>query len=345
MIIAASGLEQGALSDASAGPSRRVLTAGLVLGLALMPAVAAAAGAPDFPRRPIRMIVAFSPGGGTDITGRIAAQAISEGLGQTVIVDNRPGSGGIIGTQMAARAQPDGYTLITGGTGSHAINPALYPDLPYDAVRDFAPVSLVASTPYLMVVTNALPVKTVREFVALAKGDPGKLNMASSGSGGMPHLAGELFQLLAGVKLTHVPYKGTGAVFPDLISGQVQVTFGDLIAAFPHVKGGRLRALAITSPKRVSSLPDVPTVAEAGVPGYEAVGWFGVFAPARTPAPIVDLLQGAIARYLERADARERLASLGADVVASRPQAFADVLKADIARWARVVKESGAKPE
>jgi len=316
----------------------------LLLALACAGTALAAAGS-DYPRRPIRMIVAFSPGGGTDITARIAAQGIGEGLGQTVIVDNRPGSGGIIGTQMAARAQPDGYTLITGGTGSHAINPALYPDLPYDPVRDFAPVSLVASTPYLMVVTNALPAKSVREFISVAKADPGRLNMASSGAGGMPHLAGELFQLMAGVKLTHVPYKGTGAVFPDLISGQVQVTFGDLIAAFPHVKGGRLRALAITSPRRVASLPEVPTVAEAGVPGYEAVGWFGVFAPAGTPGPIVDLLQGAIARYLARPEARDRLAGLGADVVASRPAAFAAVLKADIARWAKVVRESGAKPE
>ncbi len=315
----------------------------LVTGGCLSMSVMAAT--PDYPRRTIRMIVAFTPGGGTDITGRIAAQAIAEGLGQPVVVDNRPGSGGIIGTQMAARALPDGYTLITGGTGSHAINPALYKDIPYDPVRDFAPVTLVASTPYLMVVTNGLPAKSVREFIALLKSDPSRINMASSGSGGMPHLAGELFQLMAGVKMTHVPYKGTGAVFPDLISGQVQVTFGDLIAAFPHVKGGRLRALAITSPKRVASLPDVPTVAEAGLPGYEAVGWFGVFAPARTPVPIVDALQGAIARFLERPDARERFAGLGADVVASRPAEFAAVLKADIARWARVVKESGAKVE
>ncbi|MBC7780253.1 MAG: tripartite tricarboxylate transporter substrate binding protein [Proteobacteria bacterium] len=309
-----------------------------------MPMLACAA-TPDYPRRTIRMIVAFSPGGGTDITGRIAAQAITEGLGQAVVVDNRPGSGGIIGTVLAARALPDGYTLITGGTGSHAINPALYASIPYDPVRDFAPVTLVASTPYLMVVTNSLPVKSVREFIGFAKAEPGRLNMASSGAGGMPHLAGELFQLMAGVKMTHVPYKGTGAVFPDLISGQVQLTFGDLIAAFPHVKGGRLRALAITSPKRVASLPDVPTVAEAGLPGYEAVGWFGVFAPAATPGRIVDALQGAIAGYLEKPEARERLAGLGADVVANRPQEFAAVLKADIARWARVVRESGAKVE
>ncbi len=327
------------------GAGVRAFTGALAIGSLLVAGEVAAAAASDYPRRSIRMIVAFSPGGGTDITGRIAAQAITEGLGQPVVVDNRPGSGGIIGTQLAARAQPDGYTLITGGTGSHAINPALYPDLPYDPVRDFAPVSLVASTPYLMVITNALPAKTLREFIALARAEPGRLNMASSGSGGMPHLAGELFQLMAGVKMTHVPYKGTGAVFPDLISGQVQVTFGDLIAAFPHVKGGRLRPLAITSPKRVASLPDVPTVAEAGLSGYEAVGWFGVFGPAGTPGPIVDRLQGAIASYLERPDAREKLASLGADVVASRPQAFAAVLKADIARWAKVVRESGAKPE
>jgi len=309
---------------------------------------AAAAAAPlpgNYPNRPIRMLVAFAPGGGTDIVGRIAAQAITEGLGQTVVVDNRPGSGGVIGTEMAARAQPDGYTLITSGTGAHAINPALYSKIPYDSVKDFAPVSLVASTPYLMVVTNALPVKSVKEFVALAKAKPGTINMASSGSGGMPHLAGELFKLMTGVQMTHIPYKGTGAVFPDLIAGQVHVTFGDLIAAFPHAKGGRLRPLGVTSLKRVSSLPDVPTIAEAGVPGYEAVGWFGTFAPARTPEPIVDALQKAIASYLAKPDARDKLAALGADVVASRPDEFAKVLKADIERWARVVKASGAKVE
>jgi len=305
----------------------------------------AAAPAPDYPKRPIRMIVAFAPGGGTDITARIAAQAITEALGQTVVVDNRPGSGGTIGTEMAARAPADGHTLITSGTGAHAINPALYAKIPYDSVKDFAPVSLVASTPYLMVVTNALPVKTVQEFIAHARAKPGAVNMASSGSGGMPHLAGELFKLMTGVQMLHVPYKGTGAVFPDLIAGQVHVTFGDLIAAFPHAKGGRLRPLGITSPKRVASLPDVPTIAESGVAGYEAVGWFGVFAPAGTPRPIVDLLQKSIASYLARPDARDRIAALGADVVASTPDAFGRVLRADIERWARVVKASGAKVE
>jgi tripartite-type tricarboxylate transporter receptor subunit TctC len=325
-------------------PSLRI---GLGAVLAASAAGSALAASPlgDYPKRPIRMIVAFAPGGGTDITGRIAAQAITEALGQTVVVDNRPGSGGVIGTEMAARAQPDGYTLITSGTGAHAINPALYSKIPYDSVKDFSPVSLVASTPYLMVVTNSMPVKSVQEFVAFAKAKPGSVNMASSGSGGMPHLAGELFKLMTGVQMLHVPYKGTGAVFPDLIAGQVHVTFGDLIAAFPHAKGGRLRALGITSTKRASSLPDVPTIAESGVPGYDAVGWFGTFAPARTPAPIVDALQKAIASYLAKPDAREKLAALGADVVASRPDEFARVLKADIERWARVVKASGAKVE
>ncbi|MFN7750756.1 MAG: Bug family tripartite tricarboxylate transporter substrate binding protein [Pseudomonadota bacterium] len=318
-----------------------VLAAGLATAAAGLPA---AAQQPAFPVKSMRMVAPFAPGGALDLVARGAAQVRTEPLGQPVIVDNRAGAAGAIGSELVARAAPDGYSLLLGATTTHGINPVLQ-KLSYDPVRDFAPVTLVASTPYLMVVTNGLPAKSVREFIALLKSDPSRINMASSGSGGMPHLAGELFQLMAGVKMTHVPYKGTGAVFPDLISGQVQVTFGDLIAAFPHVKGGRLRALAITSPKRVASLPDVPTVAEAGLPGYEAVGWFGVFAPARTPVPIVDALQGAIARFLERPDARERFAGLGADVVASRPAEFAAVLKADIARWARVVKESGAKVE
>lgn len=304
-----------------------------------MPAQAAS----DFPQRPIRMIVAFAPGGGTDIIGRIAGQGITTYLGQQVVVDNRPGAGGNIGTEMVARAAPDGYTLITAGTGSHAINPSLYAKIPYDAINDFAPVTLVASTPYLMVVHPSVPATNVREFIALARSKPDSLNMASSGNGGMPHLAGELFKLMAQVRMTHVPYKGTGAVFGDLIGGQVQVLFGDIVATSPHVKSGKLRALGITSPKRSTNLPEFPTIAESGVPGYDAVGWFGVFAPAKTPRPVIDALQQAIAKYVNQPEVRARLSSLGADVVANTPEAFGAIQRADLARWAKVVKAAGVR--
>jgi len=299
--------------------------------------------ASNFPNRPIRMIVAFAPGGGTDIIGRIAAQGITTYLGQQVVVDNRPGAGGNIGTEMVARAMPDGHTLVTAGTGSHAINPSLYAKIPYDAIKDFSPVTLVASTPYLMVVHPSVQANTVKEFIALARAKPDSLNMASSGNGGMPHLAGELFKLMTQVRMTHVPYKGTGAVFGDLIAGQVQVLFGDIVATSPHVKSGRLRALGITSPKRSANLPEFPTIAETGVPGYDAVGWFGVFAPAGTPRPVVDALQQAIAKYVNQPDVRARLSALGADVVANTPEQFGAIQRADLERWAKVVKAAGVR--
>ena len=291
------------------------------------------------------MIVAFAPGGGTDIIGRIAARGISENLGAQVVVDNRPGAGGNIGSEIVAKSVPDGYTIMTTGTGTHAINPWLYRNIPYDAIRDFAPVSLVAVTPYLMVVNLSMPARSVKEFIALAKSSPEKINMASSGSGGMPHLSAELFCMMTGVKMTHVPYKGTGAVFPDLIGGRVQVTFGDIVATIPHVKAEKLRALGVTSPRRVATLPEVPTIAESGVPGYDAVGWFAVFAPAKTPQPVVAKLNSAIVKHAKQPDTAERLAALGAEVVASTPEHLRAVQKADLERWGRVVKQSGAQVE
>jgi tripartite-type tricarboxylate transporter receptor subunit TctC len=316
----------------------------LPLSLTLLCCAAGAAqAASSFPARPIRMIVAFAPGGGTDIIGRIAAQGITTHLGQQVVVDNRPGAGGNIGTALVARAAPDGYTLVTAGTGTHAINPSLYTKIPYDALKDFTPVTLVAATPYLLVVNPSVQASTVKELVALARAKPDALNMASSGNGGMPHLAGELFKLMTQVQMTHVPYKGTGAVFSDLIGGQVQVLFGDIVATSPHVKSGKLRALGITSLKRSANLPEFPTIAETGVPGYDAVGWFGVFAPAGTPRPVVDALQQAIAKYVNQADVRARLSTLGADVVASTPEQFGTIQRADLERWAKVVKAAGIR--
>ena len=316
-----------------------------VVGSVVAAAFAVSASAAEYPARPIRMIVAFAPGGGTDIIGRIAARGIAENLNAQVVVDNRPGAGGNIGTDIVAKAPPDGYTLVTAGTGTHAINPWLYPNIPYDAVRDFDPVSLVAATPYMMVVTPSLPPRTVQEFIALAKSSSEKIIMASSGPGGMPHLSGELFNMLTGIKMTHVPYKGTGAVFPDLIAGRVHVTFGDIVATTPHVKAERLRVLGVTSPKRVPSLPDVPTIAESGVPGYDAVGWFGVFAPAKTPQPVIAKLNAAIAKHVRQPDTSAKLAALGAEVVASTPEQFRATQKKDLARWGNVVKQSGARVE
>ena len=303
------------------------------------------AAAQSYPQKPIRIVVPFQAGGSTDVVFRILAPRLSEQLGQTVVVDNRPGAGGNIGTEIVAKAVPDGYTLVTAGTGTHAINPWLYRNIPYDAVRDFAPVCLVAATPYLMVVNLSVPARTVKEFIALAKSSPDKINMASSGSGGMPHLSGELFNMMTGIKMTHVPYKGTGAVFPDLIGGRVQVTFGDIVATIPHVKAEKLRALGVTSPRRVAAVPDIPTIAESGVPGYDAVGWFGVFAPAKTPQPVIAKLHSAIAKHVKQADTAERLASLGAEVVANTPEQFRQVQKADLVRWGKVVKQSGAQVE
>ena len=297
---------------------------------------------PD-PAKQIRMVVAFVPGGGTDLVGRLAAKAIGDVTGANVIVENRAGAGGTIGTAAVAKAAPDGYTLITGGTGAHAINPALYANIPYDPIKDFEPVSLVATSPYLMLVPKDFPARTVKEFIDYAKARPGQLALASSGSGGMPHLTGEMFQLMTGTKLNHVPYKGTGAVFIDLIAGRVQVTFSDIAAAYPHVASGNLRVLGITSPQRSKAYPDIPTVAEAGVPGFDSVGWFGVFSPGGTPAVINRRLSQAIATYVKQPAVQDQLNKLGVEPTASTPEAFRTVLRRDLDRWAKVVKDSGSK--
>lgn len=330
-------------SPACSAHRRRMLRTGFV---ALAAACAVGANfrvlADAYPSQPIRMIVAFAPGGGTDILGRLAAKGITDALGVSVVVENRAGGGGAVGTTVVAKAPPDGYTLITSGTGAHAINPALFKNLAYDPIKDFTPVSLIGESPYLMLVSKDLPVKTVQEFIDLAKSKPGELTMASSGNGGMPHLTGELFQLMTGTKLVHAPYKGTGVVFPDLIAGRVQVTFADIAAAYPHIQAGNVRILGISSPKRSPAYPNVPSIAET-VPGFDAVGWFGVFAPAGTPAPIVQKLSTAIAAFVKQEDVRKQMAVLGVQPVGSTPEAFDKVLRADIVRWAKVVHDSGAK--
>lgn len=300
--------------------------------------------AQGYPGKPIRIVVPFPPGGGTDIVARILTQKLSESFGANFVIDNRAGAGGSIGTEMVAKAPPDGYTLGI-VSGSHAINPSLYSKLPFDAVRDFAPVTMLVSGPGLLVVHPSLPVKTVKELIALAKGKPGQLNYASAGNGTPPHLAGELFKSMAGVDMVHVPYKGNTPAFVDLISGQVSLSFPTIPSALPHVQAGRLRALAVTSRKRSAVMPQLPTIAESGLPGYDTSSWFGMLAPAGTPREIVRKLQQESAKVLQLRDVREKLLSQGLEPAGSTPEEFAATIESEIAKWAKVVKASGARVE
>jgi len=305
--------------------------------------VAPLAGAQTYPTRPVRLVVPFPAGGTTDILARAAAQKLSEAWGQQVIVDNRPGAGGNIGTELVARSAPDGYTLEMGTVGTHAINASLYSKLPYDHVKDFAPVILVAGVPNVLVIGPGLPVNSVQELIAYAKANPGKLNFASSGSGTSIHLSGELFKTLTGVQMTHVPYKGSAPALSDLMGGQVQLMFDNLPSSLAFIKAGKLRALAVTSTVRAAALPDVPTMVEAGVPGFEASSWFGILAPAGTPRDIVMRINGEVAKWLASPDAREKLSAQGAIAAGGTPEDFARHIGSETTKWAKVVKESGAK--
>ena len=309
----------------------------------LLAAVATGAGAQGYPNKPIRIVVPFPAGGATDILARAAAQKLTEAWGQPVLVDNRPGAGGNIGSELVARAAPDGYTLEMGTVGTHAINASLYAKMPYDHVKDFAPVILVASVPNVLVVNPAVPVNSVQELIAYARANPGKLNFASSGSGTSIHLSGELFKVMAGVQMTHIPYKGSAPALQDLIAGQVQLMFDNLPPSLPQIKGGKLRALAVTSTARAPALPDVPTVAEAGLPGFEASSWFGILAPAGTPPEIIAKLNAEIAKWLASPEAREKMLALGANAAGGAPEDFAKHIAAETAKWQKVVKASGAK--
>ena len=272
---------------------RQALLALLGTALLALPAIANAQ-TPAYPTKPIRLVVPFPAGGATDILAREVAKHLTETWGQSVVVDNRPGAGGNIGSELVAKSPPDGYTLEMGTVGTHAINASLYSKMPYDHVKDFVPVILVAGVPNVLVVNPSVPVNSVQEFIAYAKANPGKLNFASSGSGTSIHLSGELFKVMAGVQMTHVPYKGSAPALQDLLGGQVQLMFDNLPPSLPQIKAGKLRALAVTSATRAPALPDVPTVAEAGLPGFEASSWFGVLAPAGTPPAIVAKLHGAL---------------------------------------------------
>ena len=314
----------------------------LALG-SLFAVLAVTVSAQSYPTKPIRLVVPFPAGGTTDVLARAAAQKLTETLGQPVVVDTRPGAGGNIGAELVAKSPPDGYTLLMGTVGTHAINPSLYPKMPYDHVRDFVPVILVAGVPNVLVINPALPVNSVQELIAYAKANPGKLNFASSGNGTSIHLSGELFKTMAGVQITHVPYKGSAPALQDLVGGQVQLMFDNLPSALALIKGGRLKALAVTSKERAPALPDVPTMAESGLPGFEASSWFGLLAPAGTPQPVVAKLNAEIAKWLASPEAKEKLLAQGANAAGGTPEDFTRHIAAETAKWQKVVKESGAK--
>jgi tripartite-type tricarboxylate transporter receptor subunit TctC len=310
---------------------------------ALLAVSASAVHAQSYPAKPVRMVVPFPAGGATDIVGRLIAQKLTESWGQPVIVDNRSGAGGTIGSDVAAKSAPDGYTMLIGTSSTHAIAPSLYSRLPYDPVRDFAPVTLVASATILLAVHPSLPAKNVRELIALGRKKPNALSFASSGNGGISHLIGEHFKAAGGIEMLHVPYKGDTPALVDLVSGQVHLMFGTAVSFLPYVRAGRLNALAVTNPERSPIAPDVPTIAESGLPGFEALQWFGIFVPAGTSRDIVARLNAEIVKIARLPDIRERMTSLGADAVGNAPEQFAGFLKADTAKWAKVVKQSGAR--
>ncbi|HEV7477243.1 MAG TPA: tripartite tricarboxylate transporter substrate binding protein [Burkholderiales bacterium] len=298
-----------------------------------------------FPTKPVRFVVGFTPGGPSDILARALGQKLAKRWSQQVVVDNRPGAGGNLAAEAAAKSAPDGHTWLLGNNSILATNQSLYRSLPYDPVKDFAPVALVAIQPNILVVHPSLPVSSVEELIQFSKANPGKLNYASSGSGAAAHLAGELFKAMAGVDLVHVPYKGAQPALTDVIAGQVQMMFATSASVIPYIKAGRLRALAVTTAQRSASVPELPTVAEAGVPGFEATTWHGVVVPAGTPLPTVQFLNEAINAVLKEKDLKDRLNSLGAEIATGTPKEFADYIAREIPKWAKVVKDSGAKPE
>jgi tripartite-type tricarboxylate transporter receptor subunit TctC len=314
----------------------------LVAVLAL--AFAGTAAAQTFPSKAVRIVVPYPPGGGTDVVARTIAQKMNELLGQPAIVDNRAGANGIIGTDQVAKAPADGYTvLIT--IASHAINPTLYAKLPYDTLADLAPVSLLAEYPFVITVHPSIPARTLKEFIAFAKARPGQLAYASSGNGSGPHLGMELFKSMAGIDMIHVPYKGAGQAMTDLLSGQVPVFLNNFLAAMPMIRAGKLRALAVTGRQRSAAMPEMPTVVEAGVPGYIVTGWYGMFVPAATPAPVVGVLHAAAVKALKSKDVSERLSGEAAEIVASTPREFADFLKTEINKWAVVIRKAQVRLE
>ena len=322
------------------------MNAAFVLALAalLLAATQAHAQSANYPARPVRLVVPFAAGGTNDTLGRILSEKFSTRLGQPFVTDNRGGANTVVGSEIVARAAPDGHTLLM-VSASIAVNPSLVRKLPYDTGRDFAPVGMVASGPYLMVVHPGVPAKSVSEFVAWVKSRPGKVDYASSGTGGPPHLAAELLKITAGIDMQHVPFKGGGAVLPDLIAGRVSMFFGSIATLKAHVDSGRLRAVGMTTLKRANAMPDVPTFNESGLKGYEVNGWYGLFTTAKTPAAVVDKLNSTLRQILSDADTRAQLARNGLDPAPTSTDEFGKLLKAEIVKWAQVVKAADIKPE
>lgn len=318
--------------------------AGVAMAAGVASGAMAQSPAQNYPNKPIHIVVTFTSGGAPDILARLIGERLSAAWGQPVIVDNKPGAGGNIGADFVAKSAPDGYNIVVGTVGTHAINGALYSKMPYDMVKDFAPITLLASTPNMLVVHNDVPAKNLQEFIALGKKE-GKMTFASSGSGTSIHVSGELFKTLTGIDMTHVPYKGRASALPDLLGGRVTMMFDNMPSSLPLVREGKLRALGVTSAKRAAAAPDIPTIAEQGLPGFEAVSWFALYAPANTPKPIVDKLQAEVSKILKSPEASKRLSDIGLEPIGSTPEELAAYQKTEITKWAKVVKDSGAKAD
>ncbi len=321
---------------------KRHLVLALPLLLVSVPSVIAQ-GAASYPSKAIRVVVPFAAAGTTDIVARAVGAEMTKAWGQSVLVENRPGAGGNLGSDIVAKAAPDGYTLLVGAVSPQAINVSLYPDIPYNVMRDFEHISLLAAVPNVLEVHPSVPVRTVKELIDYAKARPGQLSYASSGSGTSIHLSAELFKSMTGTEMVHVPYKGSAPAVIDLLAGRVQLMFDNLPSSLSQIKAGKLRAIAVTSARRAATLPDIPTIAEAGLPGYEATSWFGMHAPAKTPRDIIGKIHGTVSRALKSPDMHERLTNQGAEPVGNTPEEFSAFVQAEIQKWAKVVKASGAK--
>ena len=314
----------------------------LAIGFAAF-AFCTASFAQTWPVKPIKWIVPFAPGGTTDILARTIGEKLTVALGQPVIIENKPGAGGGVGADFTAKSPPDGYTIMGGTISTHAINASLYKTLPYEPVKDFVPITMIARVPNMLVVNPEIPAKNVAELITLLKANPGKYSFASSGNGTSQHLSGELFKSMAGVDMQHIPYKGSPPALQDVVAGQVAMTFDNITTAWPLAKGGKLRALAVTTAKRSAIAPDIPTLSESGLAGYEVGSWQGVFAPAGTPAPVVARLNTEIVKIINMPDVKEKLIALGADPAGNSSDEFGGIVKTEIVKWAEVVKKSGAK--
>ncbi len=321
--------------------SRTCAWALALLAIAALPGIAAAQ---TWPAKPIKLVAPYATGGGPDILARLFAQEFSSSLGST-LVENRPGASGNVGADFVAKSPPDGYTLLMTTTATHSINPSLYRNMPYDSLRDFAPVSLVAYTPVMLVVSNEVPARDLRELLAYARANPGKLSYASAGPGSMQHISAELMRGMAGLELVHVPYKGTGQIVPDLVSGRVTMMFNSLAAVLPLVKDGKVRAIGVTTPARAQAAPTVPTLSEAGLPGFDASAWYAIYGPAGLPRDIVQRLGTEVARIVALPAMRERYAAMGLDPASSTPEQLADLTRRDLAKWAKVIRDNDIRGE